>query len=89
MGCRRSITVNFNRSEASMDEIVFKVPDITCMDCVSHIARRIKQLPGAQKISGNPTSKTVRVFYDPSRVQPPQIAEAIGKAGYTVESSGQ
>lgn len=69
-----------------MEEITFKVTDITCMDCVTHIARSIKQLPGAQKVSGNLSNKTVRVIYDPAQVQPSDIAEAIGKAGYTVES---
>ncbi len=64
----------------------FKVSGITCLDCVTHIANSVKQLPGARKISGNLTQNTVKVGFDPDVVSVEQIIQAIETAGYKVAS---
>lgn len=64
----------------------FKVGGITCADCVTHIADRVRRLPGARRISGNLTQRTVRVGFDPSQVSVEQIVEAIEAAGYAVDA---
>jgi Cu+-exporting ATPase len=63
----------------------FKINGITCMDCITHIADRVKRLPGAHKISGNLTQSTVKVGFEPDKVSVGQIIEAIEDAGYGVD----
>lgn len=65
---------------------IFRVGGITCADCVVHIAKSVKRLPGAQKISGNLTEDTVKVQFEPDKVSVEQIVQAIERAGYTVDA---
>ena len=73
------------RVYTDLETKTFKVGGITCADCITHIARSVKQLPGAQKISGNLTDNTVKVRFEPDNVSVEQIIQAIESAGYEVE----
>lgn len=68
------------------ETINLKVGNITCMDCVTHIAAAAKRV-GAQKVSGNVTQRTVKIVYEPVRVDLAAIIQAIEAAGYRVEST--
>lgn len=65
---------------------IFKVGGITCQDCVTHIADNVLQLPGARKVSGNLTQRTVKVGFEADRLSIEQIVQAIEEAGYAVEA---
>lgn len=70
------------------EAVTLKVGNITCMDCVSHMADAVKRV-GAQKVSGNVTQRTLRVVYEPDEVNLDAIIRAIEAAGYRVESTLQ
>jgi len=69
------------------DTKTFKVRGITCVDCVTHIAESVRRLPGTQKVGGNLTQGTIKVTFEPDRVQPADIVKAIEGAGYSVEAA--
>jgi len=69
------------------ETVTVRVGNITCMDCVTHIAEAVTRV-GAQKVSGNVTQRTVKVVYEPDRVDLAAIVRAIEAAGYRVESTG-
>lgn len=46
---------------------------------------RIRQLPGIVEVTGDLSTRTVVVTYNPSTVTPDQIAQAIESAGFGVE----
>jgi len=68
------------------ETVTLKVSNITCMDCVTHIAAAATRV-GAQKVSGNVTQRTVKVVYEPDRVDLAAIVQAVETAGYHVEST--
>jgi copper chaperone CopZ len=69
-----------------VETVTLNVRSITCMACVEHIADAATRA-GAEKVSGNVTQRTVKVVYDPVRVELPTIVRAIEAAGYRVDSS--
>ncbi len=71
---------------SELETKTFKVNDINCMDCVTHIAGSVKRLPGARKVSGNLDQRTVKVQFESDQVSTEQIIKAIEAAGYTVDA---
>ncbi|RME51825.1 MAG: heavy-metal-associated domain-containing protein [Caldilineae bacterium] len=49
----------------------------------------IRQLPGIVEVTGDLSTQTVVVTYDPDAVTPEQITQAIESAGFAVESQFQ
>ncbi|MGH8600607.1 MAG: copper ion binding protein, partial [Burkholderiales bacterium] len=59
------------------------VEGMTCAACANRIEKTLHRLPGV-KASVNFASGRARVEYDDSSVAPPQLVDAIEKAGYGV-----
>ena len=49
----------------------------------------IRQLPGIVEVTGDLSTQTVVVTYDPAAVTPKQITQAIESVGYTVTGTFQ
>ncbi len=64
----------------------FRVRGITCMDCITHIARNVRRVPGTQKVSGNLDQSTVKIAFEAGKTSLEEIVRAIEDAGYAVES---
>ena len=65
-------------------EHTLHIPTISCMHCVKSIANEVADVPGAEFVSGDAASKTVKV-----KIESPEALESVKKAlaeiGYAVE----
>ena len=57
-----------------------KVSGMSCDNCVRHVRKALEKLPGVETKAV--TVGTAEIVYDPSRVKPEDITEALRKAGY-------
>ena len=61
----------------------FPVLGMTCTRCAANVERTLKKkVPGVLDASVNFASETAHVEYDPARVSPEDMAEAVKNAGY-------
>lgn len=65
-----------------MARATFSAPDISCGHCEMRISRAAKNLPGVEEVRVDIPGKRVLVDYDPEKVSPQVISEAIRSAGY-------
>jgi P-type Cu+ transporter len=69
--------------EAETEHIVLPVKGLTCATCARRVEKALGALPGVQA-SVNLASEWADVHFDPARVNPGAIAEAVMRAGYDV-----
>jgi Cu+-exporting ATPase len=62
----------------------FDVVGMTCASCVSRVERALLRLPGVSEARANFASGKADIRFDPDRVSPLEIAQAVEKAGYRV-----
>jgi copper chaperone CopZ len=55
-----------------------------CPTCIPVLEREIKRLKGVDEIQGNYMNKTLKVTYDPEKVQLEEIEGAIERVGYRI-----
>jgi copper chaperone CopZ len=72
----------YNNS-AGMKEVIWHTPDIECEGCVRSIHRALDDVEGVQQVEVDLLQKTVRVVFDPRRVQEAQLQHMIEAAGFT------
>ena len=65
-----------------METTTLKAPDISCMHCVGAIKRAVSKLEGVSSVEGDPTTKEIKVTFDPARVSLSHIKEAMVEEGY-------
>jgi len=65
-------------------EYTLHIPDISCMHCVNSIANEVADVPGAEFVSGDAASKTVKLKVDsPETLE--RLKKALAEIGYAVE----
>src|SRR5687767_11036648 len=64
------------------DEAALHVQGMTCASCVAHVEKAARTLPGVAGARVNLARGRAVVDYDPKRVDPQRIADAITDAGY-------
>lgn len=69
----------------SIQQSTLAIRGMTCMGCVATIERVMKALPGVQTVRVDLSAKQAQVSYDTTLVGVPELAEAVAKAGYTVD----
>ena len=67
----------------NLKEIVWHTPDIECEGCVRSIHRALDDIDGVQQVEVDLLQKTVRVVFDPERVDAARLQQAIELAGFT------
>ena len=65
----------------------FTVDGMTCGGCVRSVTRAVSQVPGVTKVDVSLDEKRATVAYDPARVQPSAIVQAIVGAGFEARAS--
>ena len=55
-----------------------------CPTCIPVLEREVERLEGVEDVKGSYMAKTLRVTYDPSRVQLAEIEAAIERVGYRI-----
>lgn len=67
----------------NLKEIVWHTPDMECEGCVRSIHRTLDDIDGVQQVEVDLLQKTVRVVFDPERVDAARLQQAIELAGFT------
>ncbi len=67
----------------SLQQKVWKAPDIECEGCVRSIHRALDDVDGVRQVEVDLLQKTVRVVFDSKRVQAEQLKRLIEEAGFT------
>lgn len=74
--------VRYN-SRVNLKEIVWRIPDMECEGCVRSIHRALDDIDGVRQVEVDLLQKTVRVVFDPERVDAARLQQAIVAAGFT------
>lgn len=69
-----------------MTTITVNAPDISCGNCVAHVEKDIRALPGVHSVKAEVDTKNVTIEFDESALSREQIAEAMDEAGYPIAS---
>lgn len=69
----------------SLQQSTLTIRGMTCMGCAATVERTLSVLPGVQSVQVNLAAKQAQVSYDTTLVGVPELAEAVAKAGYTVD----
>jgi copper chaperone CopZ len=64
----------------------YRTPEVHCAACEASIRRALLPLPGVGSVAVDLPGKTVRVEFDPARVDSAAIRAAIENAGFDVEA---
>ncbi|MEZ4524551.1 MAG: heavy metal translocating P-type ATPase [Desulfobacterales bacterium] len=64
----------------------FPVSGMSCANCAMNIERSVKKLPGIVRADVSFATEEISLVFDPSAVKLPEIAEAIRKAGFRVNT---
>ncbi|HEX2142462.1 MAG TPA: heavy metal-associated domain-containing protein, partial [Candidatus Limnocylindria bacterium] len=65
-------------------ELSLPVVGMTCASCVNRVERFLNRADGVEQAVVNLASERASVRYDPRRIDPAGIAEAIRASGYEV-----
>ena len=60
------------------------VTGMTCDNCARSVERKLSSTPGVKKASVDLKTGQARVEYDPERVKPEALANAVRQLGYEV-----
>ena len=71
------IEEDFSREWVELD-----VRGMTCSACSARVEKALNKVPGVFKAEVNLAAEKARVEYDPGRVEPPNLVDAVKKAGY-------
>ncbi len=63
-------------------DTAFSVDGMDCASCVAHVEKAARKLPGVESCTVSLARGRAVVRFDPQRVDPSKIAEAITQAGY-------
>ncbi|TCJ13198.1 copper chaperone [Parasulfuritortus cantonensis] len=67
-----------------METITLNVGGMSCMGCVNSVKRLLEPLPGVAEVTVELTPGSARIVYDPAKVAPAALRQAIVEGGYTV-----
>lgn len=68
--------------DAKEAKVTLHVYGMTCASCKVTVRVTLERLNGVKKAVVNVKEKRARVVYDPSKVSPQQMVEAVNKSGY-------
>ena len=74
------------RGDLSMKSLEMRIEGMQCEGCAGTIQSILSREPGVKSASVSFPERTASVFYDPKDTDVARLAEAVSKAGFTVES---
>jgi Cu+-exporting ATPase len=57
---------------------------MTCGNCARSVERKLSGIPGVTEVAVDLQGSSARVAYDPDRVKPDALAQAVRQLGYEV-----
>jgi len=64
------------------ESVSFPVIGMTCSACQTHVEKSLRETPGVVSAAVNLMSHNARVVFDPARVQPDGLLQAVRDSGY-------
>ena len=74
-----------NEAETMQKTTRLSVPSIHCQGCVDTITAGLSLTPGIAGVNGDPDAKMLLVTYDPGKITPDKLSEAVRRLGHKVE----
>jgi MerR family copper efflux transcriptional regulator len=74
------------KGAATMKSVEMKIDGMQCEGCASTIRSILSREPGVKSSSVSFAKRTASVFFDPTDTDAGRLAEAVTKAGFTVQS---
>jgi len=68
----------------AIETLNLTVRGMTCAHCVRSVERKLAFTPGVTKATVNLEAAQANVEYDPARVKPEALADAVRQLGYEV-----
>lgn len=75
-----------DKGVASMKSVEMKIGGMQCDGCATTIQSILSREPGVKSSSVSFPQRAASVFYDPGETDAARVAEAVAKAGFTVEA---
>lgn len=82
-GCQENPSGN-ESSQMANDEkkVIIPIEGMSCMSCVATIKKALSGMDGIKEVNVSLKDKNATVKFDPKKVTPEQLQEAINKLGY-------
>jgi len=78
-----------HRSSVPSEAVTLSIAGMTCANCVAHVERGLRSVPGVLKVSVDLASGYATVETIPGRVTMADLKRAVEDAGYAVTSAGE
>src|SRR5881394_3162596 len=80
------VATQIDTRQAETDEkVIFPVTGMTCAACQARVQRALAAEPGVRDAAVNLVTRSAAVRYDPSRVTPQRLVDAVRATGYDAE----
>lgn len=66
----------------SLHKTTIPIEGMTCNACVASVKKKLKSMEGLEDVEVSLQHRHVAFAYDPAKVRPEQVQEAINKIGY-------
>jgi copper chaperone CopZ len=67
----------------SVTDVEYRIPNLVCEGCAEKIEGSLRSIAGVHQVRANVGQKRILVRYEPERVRPEQLEEAVKRAGFT------
>ncbi len=78
----RSDTGSDQTEGSAVGEVEFRIPNLVCEGCAEKIDGVLRPMAGVREIRANVPQKRIHVRYEPTKVQPEQLKDAVNQAGF-------
>jgi Copper chaperone len=68
--------------QTRMDEVVLRIPDMSCTKCVNIITKELKLIDGVENFKIKLKLKTIEMEYDTSIISIDDIRDSLKEKGY-------
>ncbi len=82
-GCQQNQSGN-ESSQMANDEkkVIISIEGMSCMSCVATVKKTLSGRDGVKEVNVSLKDKNATVKFDPKKITPEQLQEAINKLGY-------
>lgn len=72
---------------ADPSRVTLNIPSMNCPLCPLTVSRALRKMPGVLEVTAELSTKSARISYDPEKVSPERLAQAVSDAGYPATPS--
>lgn len=82
IGIAAALLIALSAAAGQSKRVVLDVPDMTCPLCPITIEKTLERVPGVLAARADFDTKHAQVSYDPDKVGPAALVQAVDAAGY-------